>query len=76
MENEVDDTGHMVIEPERVLQAASKGVYDQIAIIGRVGDKMAIFSSHCADAMDDMIDEALYVLYEEPDRLADPVDEE
>lgn len=68
MEDRLVDSGEMVIEPENVLNGAlelfKEAGCDQAAVILRKGDKFEIFSSHTAEDMENMIDDALDALYD------------
>jgi hypothetical protein len=65
---------NMVVDPQHVMDDACKHKFDQVAVIGKRGDEYAIWSSHGAELMEDMIDEALDRLYD--GELSDLDDEE
>jgi hypothetical protein len=56
-----DDVG--VVDPKKVLKSAYELDYDQIAVIGMKDGKFEVFSSHPAEQMENMIDDALDALY-------------
>ena len=64
----------LVVDPKRVLEDASKQTFDRVAVIGMRNGEYAIWSSHNAELMEDMIDEAIDRLYD--GELSDLDDEE
>jgi hypothetical protein len=55
---------NLVVDPSKVLKDANGVEFDQVAVIGMRNGEYAIWSSHTAEAMEDMIDEALDRLYD------------
>ena len=64
----------LVVDPKRVVADASKYEFDQIAVIGMKNGKYSLWSSHNAEEMENMIDDALDALYD--GELVDPDDAE
>ena len=66
-----------VVDPSKVIESVSKQTdVDQIAVFVMKNGKFGIWSSHCAEEMENMIDDALDALYEGSDDLLDPDDNE
>lgn len=68
--SELDE--NVVVPPEKVLDGASREVWDQVAVFGMRDGKFAIFSSHNALLMEDMVYDAIDTLFERPDDMLDP----